>query len=446
MFLTFFWVSGTFSFVIQEATNERCEAVRLPLNALCQFGMIALGLWTLRHRCDIAIIAVVSVLTYVSTCIVNAESTVTWLNGMRRYWAFMFIIPTIRYLWGDSERRGRFVKSFDKTLYVFLVIQAPCLCFQAVFHGMGDLGGGSLGWYNSGIVSHIIYLVSFYLMVRRWNTERGYFGNLGDNWVLLALLAPSMLNETKVSFIFLLLYFLFLLPFDRYFVRRLLVVIPMTVVIMSGALWWYVSKIDRDGEILEADFIDNYVLGANMIDLAFDLLDRDVDTDDVWESDYARGIKYALIPTLLERGGSDKEIWGYGVGQFKGGHGLDKTAFAKQYEWILRGTQTEVFDAAVELGYTGVGALFLYLFVIFRAFRRVGRANRNRRFTWWMAANILITISYTVGFDSVPFSCIAIFMIFISSRWSQLPPYEKYSILFPDKTAGTSAAKTAIAQ
>lgn len=431
---------------MQEVSHDKCESVRLMINNLSQVLMIGLGILTLRKPVDFVIIAVLVAVSYYSTCVVNPESTFVWLNGLRRYWQFMFVIPIIRYLWRDPSRRARFVRLFDRTLYLFLLLQAPCLMLQAVVWGMGDKGGGSLGWFNSGTISNIIYLISFYLMVRRWNPHRGYFGNLGDNWILLALLFPSFLNETKVSFIYLVMYFLFLLPFDRYFLRRLFVVVPMTAIIFGGAFWWYVSKVDVKGDVFKEDFFEDYVFGANMIDFVFDLLESDVDTDEVWESDYARGIKYALIPTLLERGENNNEIWGYGVGQFKGGNFTEKTEFAKHYEWILRGTQTEVFDSCVELGYTGLTLLVVYFIVIFRIFRRVGRRNRNRRFTLWMSLNILISVLYTVGFDSIPFCFISLYMIFISSRWTQLPAYENYSLFFskvpPLKKLKRTAVKT----
>lgn len=433
VFLLAFWLTGSVPFVMQEITHDKCETARLLINNACQLMMACIGLWTLRSRTDIAIMAVTVGVTYYSTCIINSESTLIWLNGLRRYFPYMFVLPVIRYFFADRGRRDRFVRAFDKNLYVFLWIQFPCLGLQALMWGMGDLGGGSLGWYNSGIISQLIYLISFYLMVRRWNPRLGYLGNLGANWVLLVLLLPSFFNETKISFIFLLLYFLFLLPFDRYFLRRLLFVIPMVAVVMGGAVWFYVSTIDKKGEILEGNFIKNYVMGSNMIDLAFDLMESDVDTDDVWEADYARGIKFALLPTLLERGNGENELWGYGVGQFKGGNGMDKTKFAKHYEWFLRGTQTEMFNNVVELGYIGGALLLVYWGVVFRLFTRAGRGNRNRRMQWWMGINMLMMILYAPGFDVLPFVCIALFLCFISSRWSLLPVYKKTYMIFPDK-------------
>lgn len=432
-FLLLFWIVGSVPFVLQELTHDKCETVRLAVNNLCQAGMICLGLWTLRSKTDIAIIIVTVGVSYYSTCSLNGESTLTWLNGLRRYAPYMFVLPVIRYLWSDTERRERFVAAFDKTLYIFLVVQFPCLSLQALMYGMGDEGGGSLGWYNSGVISQLIYMISFYLMVRRWNPRKGYMANLGDNYVLLLLLLPSFLNETKISFIFLLLYFLMLLPFDRYLLRRLLVIIPLLFFLMGGMMMWYSNNVNTRDDLMDAEYMNDYVFGDNMIDLAFDLLDSDVDTDDVWEADYARGIKFALLPTLLERGENGNELWGYGVGQFKGGNGMEKTKFAKHYEWILRGTQTEMFDAVVELGYVGGTLLIVYWIVMFRFFKRVGKGNRNRRMQWWLGLNMLMMILYAPAFDSLPFVCIALYMVFASSRWSELPPYKETYIFFPPK-------------
>lgn len=402
-------------------------------NNICQLGMICLGAWVLRSRVDIAIIAITVAVSYYSTCSLNGEGIVTWLNGLRRYAPYMFVLPVIRYLWSDPERRTRFVEAFDKTLYMFLIVQFPCLSLQALMYGMGDTGGGSLGWDYSGVISQLIYMISFYLMVRRWNPQRSYLQNLGDNYVLLLLLLPSFLNETKISFIFLLLYFPMLLPFDRHLLKRLLLIIPLLIIVFSGLMLWYSNNVNTRDNLMDANFMNNYVFGDDMIDLAFDLLDSDVDTDEVWEADYARGIKFALLPTLLERGDNDNELWGYGVGQFKGGNGVEKTKFAKHYDWILRGTQTELFDAVVELGYIGGALLFLFWGAIFRFFKRAGKGNRNGRMQWWLGINILMMILYTPAFDSLPFVCISLFMVFASSRWSELPPYKESYIFFPPK-------------
>lgn len=432
--LAAFWLAGCLPFLLQEVTHDQCESINLLARGLCSLLMMPLGIWTLRHRTDVAIIVVTILLTYYSTCIVNSESIFVWANGLRRYVPYMFVLPIIRYLFEAPERRKRFVRIFDKHLYIFLWIQFPCLTLQAIVWGIGDNGGGTLGWLFSGLISQIIYLVSFYLMVRRWNPQRDYFGNLRDNWVLLVLLFPSFLNETKISFILLMLYFLFLLPFDRYLMRRLLVVVPALLVLMSGSLWFYLSTVDRTGRILDPEFFSNYVLGSNMIDWAFELLDSDVDADDVWEMDYARGIKFALLPTLLERGNENNEMWGYGVGQFKGGNGMEKTDFAKRYEWMLRGTQTEMFNNVVELGYTGGVLLLIFWGVVFRFFKRVGKENRNRRMQWWMGFNMLLMIFYSAAFDIQPFVLISLYMCFVSSRWSQMPAHEKSYMIFPDKS------------
>lgn len=429
------WLTGTVSFIMQEAVQDKCETQRLLVNGACQMIVVVLGLWTLRSRADIALIVVAFAITYYSTCFHNGESIFVWLNGLRRLIPYLFFIPIVRWLWDDPERRKRFIRVFDRNIYIFLWVQFPCLSVQALVWGMGDYGGGSLGWYCSGTISQLIYLISFYLMVRAWRPERGYVGNLLDNWIYVVLLIPSFLNETKLSFILLPMYFVMLIPFDRNLPRTLLVVIPLLVATFGGASWWYLSYVDRKGEVLQEDYFDNYVMGDNMIDFAFDIMDSDVDTEDVMEGDYARGIKFALLPTLLERGENNNELWGYGIGQFKGGNFAEKTEFAKHYEWFLRGTQTEMFDIVVELGYLGAALLILYWVVVFRFFKHVGRGNRNKRMQLWLGGNMLLMIMYTVGFDSLPYVIIVLTQCFISSRWNGLPAFEKPYIFLPQRTA-----------
>lgn len=404
--------------------------------------MVIIGIWTLRKSMDIAIIIAALIITYYSTCILNSESFFVWINGFRRYIPYLFVLPIIRYLWNDSERRVRFIRIFDKTLYYFLWLQFPCLSLQAILYGMGDLGGGSLGWFNSGIISQLIYVISFYLMIRSWDPKLGYIRNLGKNWILLILLFPSFMNETKISFIFLILYFIFLIPFDKNIGRSFLLVIPIVALLSGGAFWWYVTFVDLKGDVYRENFLNNYVMGADVNEMVFDYLDEDVNTDDVFESDYARGIKFMLLPTLLEKGKPFNEFWGYGIGQFKGGNGLEKTKFAKHYDWIFRGTQMEIFNIIIELGYIGGALLIIFWFYVFRFFKRVGKNNRNKRLQWWMGLNMLLMIIYSPSFDSLPFVIIVLTICFMSSRWKELPAFQKPYLFIPPKQNNSITTKT----
>lgn len=421
-FFATLWVTGVVPFVMQEITGDKCEAVRLALNAAMQLAAALLGLWTLRKRTDILIIAVFTAVSAYSSLVINDEGIGTWLNGYRRYLGYLFILPVIRYFFADKERRDRFVHAFDRNLWYFLVLQAPCITTQAIRWGIGDSGGGSMGWDNSGVASQLIYMVSFYLMIRRWDKTKGYIGNLLSNAWLVVLLYPSFLNETKVSFIFLLCYFVLLLPMDRNFMKRLFVVIPMLVLLMLGAGYWYLTSLNAKDNVFSLEYMNDYVLGNNMIDWAFELMDADnVDADEIWEQDYARGVKFALLPTLLEQGGEKNQVWGYGLAQFKGGTRTEKTDFAKRYEWFLRGTQTEIFDVTVELGYLGAGLYFLYWIIVFRLFRKAP-GGRNKRFQLWLGLCVLVMAFYSPAFDLLPFVLICLYMVYCSTHWDELPP------------------------
>lgn len=420
LFLALFWIAGATSFMLQEASHDRCMSQTLMINNLAQLAIAMLGCVTLRKFSDVVIIVGLLLYAYFTSCVLNGEGFLVYLNGMRRYFGYVFVVPIFRYMYADRERWVRFVHLFEKTLYAFLIIQFPCISYQAAVWGIGDNGGGSLGWFSSGIISQLIYLISFYFMVRRWDKSKGYFDNLKDNWVLLLLLFPSMLNETKISFIFLLCYFVFLLPADRFLMRRLLIILPLCAMLLCGGAWFYLNTVNTKENVFSWEYMDEYVLGRNStIDFVFDLLDRDVDSEEVMESDYARGIKYLLMSKLLEQE-DHATLWGYGVGQFKGGNGIDKTDFAKHYEWILRGTETEVFDTLIELGYIGMGLYLLFWLLQFRVFAR--HRERSSKMQWWLTVHLILMVAYHTAFASLPFALIFQFMVYVSSRWSELPP------------------------
>lgn len=414
LLFTAFWIAGLFSFITQEFAISVYEKLSSPVFAGVDFILIILGVWSLRSRTDLIVTSSLLIISFISTCIFNDMSILQYLNGLRVYIAFIFIIPIIRYFFEDKERRKAFIKKIDKHLYIFLWLQVPSMILQCFLYGAYDKVGGTLGWLNSGAITTMIYFTSFYLMLKRWDKTKSYFQNIKANWILVFLLFPSYLNETKIAFVFLAMYFFFLIPMDRKFIKRLTIVLPIMVVALAGAGYLYITLVDTGGDdIFSAEYIDIYLNGDDeLVELVEYIVENDV--TDVQEKDYARGLKFAVLPLILERSPHATNI-GYGIGLYKGGKIFEKTEFSKHYNWLLQGTIMQAFLWMVELGWSGLIWYIMFWFVYFRFF---SKCHRNAQLQFYLLLTVILISLYNPVFCLVPVYIVFMYLLYISSRWN----------------------------
>ena len=127
---TVFWVIATFGFVNDEILPF-ISSLRSPLFFLLDFTIVGLGLLTMREsRWAMVSIGIFTLLSLLVTVILNGYSLLFYINGYREFVGIAYFFPIIRYFNNTEERRARFVRAFDKNLYIFLVIQALCITFQ----------------------------------------------------------------------------------------------------------------------------------------------------------------------------------------------------------------------------------------------------------------------------------------------------------------------------
>lgn len=436
--LSLFWFLGTYMFPLQELVPSVAPGFQTGFNLVAECVIIALGLWTLNKRIDKILLISLMVISIISA-IINGISISMYLNGMRNYLTMIFLLSTIRYLLATRERVEYFLPLMDKSLYIFLLLQMPVMVIQCIRWGAYDNVGGSLGWMMSGTISTLLYTVSFYLMIRRWDDSKSYLENLKKNIILLVALFPSMLNETKISFVYLMMYFFFLVPMDRKFVKRLLNVVPIIILFVVGFGYVYQSLLvnpqqdDADTNVTSWKFIEDYLLGND--DIKTLVIDGYMEAvlPEVQEDDFARGLKFTLLPIILSE---TPHSWvvGFGPSQFRGGTVMDVTKFASQYSWILKGSQMTVMVYVVDLGLLGLAWLVWYFFVLFRFGTHVKL--RNKRLTWYMGLTILLSTVYMPIHLLQVFLIITIFISMLSSRWSivKYVPKPSYWLLPEIKT------------
>lgn len=422
--LGLFWFLAVYPFLFQLTGYGNFDNILVKVNLFSEAFVIVLGCVTLRKRSDMILIGSFVVLTLFSSCIMHGIGLHQWFNGIRYYIAFLFTLPAIRYVMATPARRDFFIERMDRSLYIFLWIQWPCILYQLVMFNGWDYAGGSLGFYYSGVISTLIYLISFYLMLRRWNPDLSYGRNLLKNWMLIILLGPSLLNETKISFLYMGMYFFFLIPMNRKFLKNFLVFFPALLAVLGLAYYFYAALYSTrsDGrEIFSLEYLEYYTLGD---DVMLDLMEFAYDnSDDADGMDFQRGLKWAALPWILNEEPTSW-IWGYGIGQIKGVDDSNPTKMARNNQWLLQGTQMTFEILIIETGFLGVFWLLCAICVLFRSFYR--HVRHQKQLCWYMGVLTVVILAYNNAFNSIVFFIIFYYVAYLSSRWEWTVEADRY--------------------
>ncbi|MCH5326541.1 MAG: hypothetical protein J1E29_04980 [Duncaniella sp.] len=358
---TTLWVAILYGVVCMQIIPSLISFIP-AIHLFIDISFLILGCSVIRHKHDIFILVSFLIIMFVSM-FVNGESMVATLNGFRFYIPLLMSMPILRHIL-NSKNADRFVTSFDRQLHLFLYLQAVFLVQQFFVYGPCDWGGGTFSNGGSGLVSTLIYVISFYLLSKRWDFQRHWWANFKENIIYFILLFPTFLNETKVSFVYILAFFFLLLPIDRKFIWRVIALIPVMILLVIGLGSFYLNSMDsRFSNIFTTENIWHYLSGGDemeeLIEMAVRFEDEGLVAQDasVFAMDLPRFTKLFLLPDALDhtKGG---DMLGAGVGQLKGRTILGLSPFARKYSWLLRGTVTSLFQILLELGI--VGAIWMF--------------------------------------------------------------------------------------
>jgi hypothetical protein len=383
---TIFWVWATFGF-LQEELLPFLASIRSVLFLGLDALLLLLIILIVRDRKALFFAGGFLLLAVFSTFFVQKLSVINLINGCRDFLP-MLSLP----LYAEMQRRygNDFIERFDKQLFYFLVLQAPCIVWQFLNYGANDAGGGSLGWGYSGIISTSIYIISFYLIQKRW-TYTNYFKDLLDNKLLVFLLFPTFLNETKVSFVFCLCYFLLLIKIDAKFILKMVVATPLALVVLFLVYNIYLSATGNKDDITSVDYYTDTYLAVDDPDqliMIGEMLQDGEFEDDSWDVDLPRFTKIMFYPALMESS-DNSQLIGAGVSHFKGGTSLAQTKFAEDYHWALTGTVPYSYFVLVQLGYIGIIGFIAY--ILFYGFK-IGQKVSNRMLNIQVMLFVVVSI------------------------------------------------------
>lgn len=354
IFFTALWIQLCWGFVCTDLITA-LEPTWSYVELLCDFVYIVLGVVTIKSRRDVMVTVSFFIIATLSAYL-NHQGSIEFINGCRDFIGLLFAVPIIRYFL-KSRDSEQFVESFDKFLYLFLWLQVPCLLSQFIRFGAGDEGGGSLGANASGRVSTLIYVISYYLINKRWNESESYFNNLWANRVYIFLLFPSFLNETKISIVYFIFYFILLIRIDRKIIIRFMLTLPVSIILFIVAGYFYLSFSNIEGDRFDLEYFNDYFIGDDMeelIELAELVQDEVIETDNLWVVDLPRYGRFMVMPEILNSATGGGLMLGAGVGQFKGGQVLSLTGFSAKYRWFLQGSSIMIFFIVVQLGIFGL--------------------------------------------------------------------------------------------
>ncbi len=361
LFFIGFWLSTCTGFISDLIWGSGEPSILRTISLLVVDAIIVfLGVCTIKKMFDIIMILSFIIISYFSTCLINNGSFVSWANGLRYFNGILFIISILRYFGATEYRHDLFVKSLDRQFYIFLWLQVPAVLFQFFKYGAGDKVGGTMGDGFSGVVSFTIYYVSFYLL-RKHIDHNNILRSISKNWIFIFLLFPSFLNETKISFALILVYFILLMPIDRKYIIRMTFLSPVVVILVAVGNYFYSSTVDESqGKLkLDAEFFDEY------LDADIDKLEKGLEYlekyEDEEEFDIPRFTKLGLMPMVFSAHPGNN-LLGFGINIYSRGKYIEESDFSKEYDWLLRGTSPHIYSTYMQLGI--IGSIWMAIFLI----------------------------------------------------------------------------------
>ena len=361
LFFIGFWLATCTGFISDLIWGSGEPSILRTISLLLVDAIIVfLGVCTIKKMFDIIMILSFIIISYFSTCLINNGSFVSWANGLRYFNGILFIISILRYFGATEYRHDLFVKSLDRQFYIFLWLQVPAVLFQFFKYGAGDKVGGTMGDGFSGVVSFTIYYVSFYLL-RKHIDHNNILRSISKNWIFIFLLFPSFLNETKISFALILVYFILLMPIDRKYIIRMTFLSPVVVILVAVGNYFYSSTVDESqGKLkLDAEFFDEY------LDADIDKLEKGLEYlekyEDEEEFDIPRFTKLGLMPMVFSAHPGNN-LLGFGINIYSRGKYIEESDFSKEYDWLLRGTSPHIYSTYMQLGI--IGSIWMAIFLI----------------------------------------------------------------------------------
>jgi len=397
---------------------------------LCDFCIVLLALATLRRKSLNYLFLFISIILIALIPYTYEEgiTLVQFINGSRDFVPMFFsliFITNILY----SNHRIIFYQKMNRFILLFLKLQVPICIIQFLLFGMGDAVGGTGGGTGSGNISILIYVGTFYLLSHPSN-PKNLIKILLEKKYLLLLWIPSLINETKITFMLIPFFFLMCLEYNFRKIIRNIPIIFIVVIFSITFLQMYQYFDDNNKsliEVMQSGYIIEYDLEKSyeMIEKNRDYMEKHTDS---------RTLR--LILGISELGKDNMSlIFGKSFGHFKGGT-IGQTKFAKENEYLTGfGSRSFILIGLMQVGI--IGTVFIYLAIFIGLYRRYEKLpsleNKDSRMRYFL---LLVTIGisyYSTAFLSFYFAAIFFYIGIVSTLPNSIVEQLKAQPFYPKK-------------
>ena len=357
---------------------------------------LLLGLITLRSISDKIYFGLFIILTLLSQVYNQSFDTIQYLNGFREFVPVFSSPFVIKYLLSQNERKT--INSFIRFLKLFLLLQIPAALLQYYRYGPGDDVGGTLGSGNSGTITILIYIATFFLF--KYENINFTIKDIKKMAFIFALWIPTFINETKISFVLLPIFFLFQLKLNKSQIIKSTIVILILLPVLFYSLVTVYNTNERYNSVeFDEEYVTNYLLGD----------ESEINYSE--ETDLPRFLRLSIGFKILSE--ETYSIYlGKGLGQFKGGTTLSKTDFALMNEIIMSGSIIYIFFILMQLGILGIVLLLLH---ILRYIFSNNNFQDNNTILFYFIMTV-IAIFYGLSFRVAMFSIVFFYTILILKK------------------------------
>lgn len=330
-----------------------------------------------------------SILTFVYTS--ERFGLVEHINGLRDPAAFFASLIVVYDLY-HSEYGAVMLHRFTQFLVVFALIQIPVTIIQFYQYGAGDGVGGTYGTGGgSGYITQLLFIICFFFAVRFASLQDGTSFSLKRLPLLLPVLLPCAINETKISFI-LLGVFIILVSGSRQRMVRSLPLLALGAALVVVLNHFYSTTVEDTRAIFDLNFVEKYL----------------VTNETATGGDMPRFQRLVFMFRMM---GDDvgSVLLGMGYGVLGGGNIVGVSRIGRSLYYLITGSRILLFRAWIQGGLIAVITIAFAMFYWMRS--RTVQYPTLRKFYWFLAFSVLIIWFYNEAMFDRTFAIIVSFMM-----------------------------------
>jgi L-asparagine transporter-like permease len=288
-------------------------------------------------------------------------------------------------------------------VWIFLSLQILVSSIQFKQFGPGDSVSGTIGKNGSGILTLLIFFMVYFLTESKMNNLTSS-EKLKKNIPYLLLMIPVVLNETKITFILIIIFFISMINLKRITSAISTIIIGISVIVIFS--FFYASQeniIEGDNAItgiFNNDFLESYLFGDN---------------PEIEYVDIPRFGKLLIGTQILVS--NEKILLGQEYGAFKGGKQVAESQFSKKYDWLLSGTKPYLFFLLIT---GGIALLLLIISLFIKEIRRpsmTGSNSYSNSLLFFIVSVLILMLFYNDGLRSHTLVLVLIYLLFFSKHF-----------------------------